>query len=86
MISIEGLERQAGTYRLEIERAVISSGLNLVVGANGAGKTTLIEMLTTLQPPTRATFYTADGRQGTICRSSGARSGMCHPISSCTGT
>lgn len=51
MISIEGLERQAGTYRLEIERAVISSGLNLVVGANGAGKTTLIEMLTTLQPP-----------------------------------
>ncbi|GAB6927265.1 ABC transporter ATP-binding protein [Paenibacillus sp. JCM 10914] len=51
MISIEGLERQSGTYRLEIDHARIHSGLNLIVGSNGAGKTTLIELLTTLQPP-----------------------------------
>ncbi|AWP25706.1 ABC transporter ATP-binding protein [Paenibacillus sp. Cedars] len=51
MIRVEGLERQAGTYRLEIEKAEIHSGLNLIVGANGAGKTTLIELLATLQAP-----------------------------------
>lgn len=56
MISIEGLERQAGTYRLEIEKARLNSGLNLIVGANGAGKTTLMEILTTLQAPDEGTI------------------------------
>ncbi|KKO53059.1 ATP-binding cassette domain-containing protein [Paenibacillus sp. DMB20] len=56
MISIEGLERQAGTYRLEIEQATLQQGLNLIVGANGAGKTTLMEMLTTLQAPDAGTI------------------------------
>ncbi|MBO2945567.1 ABC transporter ATP-binding protein [Paenibacillus sp. F411] len=51
MIDIEGLERKAGTYRLEVERAQIQRGLNLIVGANGAGKTTLMELLTTLRSP-----------------------------------
>lgn len=53
MIEMLGLERQAGTYRLEIEQAELSRGLNLIVGANGAGKTTLIELLTTLRAPDR---------------------------------
>ncbi|WP_054956909.1 ATP-binding cassette domain-containing protein [Paenibacillus dakarensis] len=56
MINMEGLVRQAGTYRLEIERARLFSGLNLIVGANGAGKTTLLEMLTTLQAPDEGTI------------------------------
>ncbi|MGG1876183.1 MULTISPECIES: ATP-binding cassette domain-containing protein [Paenibacillus] len=53
MIELSGIERQAGTYRLEIEQARLTRGLNLIVGANGAGKTTLIELLTTLQAPDR---------------------------------
>lgn len=56
MISIEGLVRQAGTYRLEIEKARFNTGLNLIVGSNGAGKTTLMEMLTTLQAPDEGTI------------------------------
>lgn len=68
MIRLEGLERQAGTYRLEIDKAEIQSGLNLIVGANGAGKTTLIELLTTLQAPMQARSCTAGAGQGIICR------------------
>ncbi|WP_379244686.1 ATP-binding cassette domain-containing protein [Paenibacillus sp. GCM10028914] len=56
MISIEGLVRQAGTYRLEIEKTRFNTGLNLIVGSNGAGKTTLMEMLTTLQAPDEGTI------------------------------
>lgn len=56
MISIEGLVRQAGTYRLEIEKARLNSGLNLIVGSNGAGKTTLMEILTTLQASDEGTI------------------------------
>ncbi|MBY0163975.1 ABC transporter ATP-binding protein [Cytobacillus firmus] len=64
MIRLEGLERQAGTYRLEIEKAEIQSGLNLIVGANGAGKTTLIEMLTTLQAPDAGEILYSGRRAG----------------------
>lgn len=53
---MEGLERHAGTYRLEIDRASLRQGLNLIVGANGAGKTTLMEMLTTLRAPDAGTI------------------------------
>ncbi|WP_106767016.1 ATP-binding cassette domain-containing protein [Paenibacillus faecalis] len=56
MIHIEGLIRQAGTYRLEIGNAKLNAGLNLIVGANGAGKTTLMEILTTLQAPDEGTI------------------------------
>lgn len=56
MISMEGLERHAGTYRLEVDRARLHQGLNLIVGANGAGKTTLMEMLTTLRSPDAGTI------------------------------
>ena len=38
MIRLEGLERQAGTYRLEIEKAEIQSGLNLIVGRTAPEK------------------------------------------------
>ncbi|ACX67797.1 ATP-binding cassette domain-containing protein [Paenibacillus sp. Y412MC10] len=64
MIRLEGLERQAGTYRLEIEKAEIQSGLNLIVGANGAGKTTLIELLTTLQAPDAGEILYSGRRAG----------------------
>lgn len=64
MIRMEGVERQAGTYRLEIEKAEIHSGLNLIVGANGAGKTTLIELLTTLQPPDSGEILYSGRRSG----------------------
>ncbi|EGG34053.1 MULTISPECIES: ATP-binding cassette domain-containing protein [Paenibacillus] len=64
MIRLEGLERQAGTYRLEIEKAEIQSGLNLIVGANGAGKTTLIELLTTLQAPDAGDILYSGRRAG----------------------
>ncbi|RAR42688.1 ATP-binding cassette domain-containing protein [Paenibacillus sp. MDMC362] len=64
MIRLEGLERQAGTYRLEIDKAEIQSGLNLIVGANGAGKTTLIELLTTLQAPDAGEILYSGRRAG----------------------
>lgn len=64
MIRLEGLERQAGTYRLEIDKAEIHSGLNLIVGANGAGKTTLIELLTTLQAPDAGEILYSGRRAG----------------------
>lgn len=64
MIRMEALERQAGTYRLEIEKAEIYSGLNLIVGANGAGKTTLIELLTTLQAPDSGEILYSGRRAG----------------------
>lgn len=64
MIRLEGLERQAGTYRLEIEKAEIQSGLNLIVGANGAGKTTLIELMTTLQAPDAGEILYSGRRAG----------------------
>ena len=56
MISMENLERKAGTYRMEIEKAALRQGLNLIVGSNGAGKTTLMEMLTTLRAPDSGTI------------------------------
>lgn len=64
MISVEGLVRQAGTYRLEIGKARLQMGLNLIVGANGAGKTTLMEILTTLQAPDEGTIL-YKGRKAT---------------------
>lgn len=58
MIRIEGLEVQAGAFRLHIEELEVETGHYLtILGPTGAGKTVLLETIAGLRRPTRGHIW-----------------------------
>jgi len=65
MLSIEGLRRQVGDFRLQVDRWAVSAGQYcVIVGPSGAGKTMLLEMIAGLHPPDAGRIW-LDGRDVT---------------------
>lgn len=58
MLHIEQLERQAGTFRLDVESLTVEQGAYLVlVGPSGAGKTMLLQTIAGLHPMVRGRIW-----------------------------